>query len=50
MESLSQTFDLWTSKSETILVIGDLNILIDDSNMIHFCKSYNLKCLIKVPT
>ena len=35
---------------ENILVIGDLNISMEDNNMRHFWESYNLKSLIKVPT
>ena len=41
---------LYTSKFENIPVIGDLNISINDNKMKHFCESYNLKSLIKVPT
>ena len=32
------------------MVIGDLNISMEDYNMKHFCESYDLKSLIKVPT
>ena len=42
--------DLYTSKLENIPVIGDLTISINDNKMKHFCESYNLKSLIKVPT
>ena len=42
--------DLYTSKFENIQVIGDLNISIEDNNMRHFCVSFHLKSLIKVPT
>ena len=31
-------------------MIGDLNISIEYNNIRHFCESYNLKSLIKVPT
>ena len=50
LESLSRNLDSCTSKFENILVIGDLNISMEDNNMKHFCESYNLKSLIKVPT
>ena len=50
LESLSRNLDLYTSKIENILVIGDLSISIEDDNMENFCQSYNLKSLIKVPT
>ena len=49
LESLSQNLDLYTSKFENILVIGDVNISVEDNNMKNFCQSYNLKSLIKVP-
>ena len=50
LESLSRNLDLYTSKFENVLAIGDLNISMEDNNMRHFCKSYNLKSLIKVQT
>ena len=50
LESLNRKLDLYTLKLENILVIGDPNISIEDNNMKHFCESYKLKSLIKVPT
>ena len=50
LESLSWNLDFYTSKFENILMIGDLNISMENNNMRHFCESYNLKSLIKVPT
>ena len=50
LESLSRNLDLYTSKFQNILVIGDLKISMEDNNMKHFCESYNLESLIKVPT
>ena len=50
LESFSRDLDLYTSKFEKILVIGIVNISMEDNNMRHFCESYNLKSLIKVPT
>ena len=50
LESLSWYLDLNTSKFENILVIGDLNISMENNNMKHFCESCNLKSLIKVRT
>ena len=39
LESLSRNLDLYTSKFENILVIGDLNISMEDNNMRYFCES-----------
>ena len=50
LESLSRNLGLPTSKFGDILVIGDLNILMENNNTRNFCESYNLKILIKVPT
>ena len=50
LESLSRNLDLYSSKFENILAIGDLNISMEDNNMRHFCENYNLKSLIKVLT
>ena len=50
LESLSWYLDLHTSKFENILVIGDLNIFMENNNMKHLRESCNLKRLIKVRT
>ena len=36
LESLSRNLDLYTLKFENILVIGDLNISMENNNMRHF--------------
>ena len=50
LESLCRNLNLCTLKFENVLVIGSLNISMDDKNMNNFCESYNLKRLIKVST
>ena len=50
LESLSRNLHSCTSKFENILMIGDLNISMQDNNIKHLCESYNLKSLTKVPT
>ena len=50
LESLSGSLKSYTSKFENILVIGVLNISVEENNMKYFCESYNLKSLMKVPT
>ena len=47
VESLTRNLELYTSKFQNILVIGDLNGSIEDNNMRHFWESCNL---IKVST
>ena len=43
--SLDILFSIWT-----FIVMGDLNVEVENRDMEEFCKNYNLKSLIPVPT
>ena len=42
--------DLYSSKYEKILILGDFNVEIEEVNMKSFCENYDLESLIKQPT
>ena len=50
LNTISANLDLYSSKYEHFLVMGDFNVEIDDKFMSNFCESYNLSSLIKEPT
>ena len=41
---------LCSSKFENFIVLGDFNVGMHNSDMMGFCDTYDLKCLIKEPT
>ena len=50
LTALRNPLDLQSSKYEKILILGDFTVEIEEENINSFCKSNNLKCLIKQPT
>ena len=49
-KGLSKNLNIYSSKYENFIVIGDFNTEMTDSYMEELCASYNLKNLIKQPT
>ena len=47
---LSKYLDLYSSKYENVLILGDFNADIEEKHVKCFCDNYNLKSLIKQPT
>ena len=47
LNTTSANLDLYSSKYEYIIVIGDFNVEVNEKFMSNFCESYNLSSLIK---
>ena len=50
VDALSKYLDLYPSKWEKVLILGDFNAAIEEKYMKCFCDNYNLKSLTKQPT
>ena len=50
LELISGTLDIFTTKYENILLLGNFNACTDDETMKSFCSSYDLHSLIKQTT
>ena len=50
LEVLGRDLDLYSSRYENIIVLGDLNVEKTDPSLDEFCVRYNLRSLIKEPT
>ena len=50
LDTLRKSLDLYSAHYENIILIGDLNVSIDDPHMESLCESYRFKSLIKDPT
>ena len=50
LTALKNSLDLPSSKYEKMLILGDFNVEIKETNMKSFYENYNLKRLIKQPT
>ena len=50
LDALSKYLDLYSSKYEKVLILGDFNAGIEEKHMKCFYDNYNLKSLIKQPT
>ena len=50
LNTISANLDLYSSKYEYIIVIGDFNVEVNDKFMSNFCESNNLSSLIKEST
>ena len=50
LNTISANLDLYSSKHEYIIVIGDFSVEVNDKFMSNFCESYNLSSLIKEST
>ena len=47
---LSKNTDLYLTKSDHLLFLGDFNAGVEDSSVKNFCSSYNLTSMINRPT
>ena len=47
---LSKNIDLYLTKSDHLLFLGDFNAGVEDSSVKNFCSSYNLTSMINRPT
>ena len=50
LTALKNSLDLTSSKCEKMLILGDFNVEIKETNVKSFYQNYNLKRLIKQPT
>ena len=50
LEVLSEFLDFYSSSYSSIIILGDFNVCVEEARMATFCKSYDLKSLIKQPT
>ena len=48
--ALSQSMDLFTTKYERLLLLGDFNAGMEDLSIKRFCNSFNLMSMINKPT
>ena len=48
--ALSKSIDLFTSKYDSLLFLGDFNAGVEDTSVKNFCRSYNLTSMINKPT
>ena len=46
----TQSLDMYSSQNEHFIVLGDFNVEMKNRDMEEFCKDYNLKSFIQVPT
>ena len=50
LPALSLSLDISSSQYEHFIVLGDVNVEVENRDMEEFCKNYNQKSLIRVPT
>ena len=50
LSALNVILDIYSSQYEHFIVMGDFNVEVENRDMEEFCKNYNLKSLIPVPT
>ena len=50
IEALSKSLDIYTSKYERLLFLGDFNAGMEDSSLKLFCSNYSLTSMINKPT
>ena len=50
LSALSKTTDVYTSKYDNLLFLGDFNAGIEDTSVRDFCRNYNLTSMINKPT
>ena len=48
--ALSKSIDVFTSKYDNLLFLGDFNAGVEDTSVKNFCRSYNLTSMINKPT
>ena len=50
LDVLRRSLGLYSTKYDNLMVIGDLNVEVNQECMKFFCETYDLSSLIKVPT
>ena len=50
LEHLRKRLNLYSAKSENIILLGDFNVSPEVSHIETLCESYGLRNLVKVPT
>ena len=50
LAELSKNTDLYLTKYDQLLFLGDFNAGVEDSSVKNFCSSYNLTSMINRPT
>ena len=50
LESLSRNLDLFSSKYDNVLVVGDFNVSVEEANIKNLCEHFSLKNLLKDST
>ena len=50
LSELSRNTDIYLTKYDQLLFIGDFNAGVEDASMKNFCSSYNLRSMINKPT
>ena len=50
LADLSKNTDLYLTKYDQLLFLGDFNAGVEDSSVKNFCSSYNLTSMINRPT
>ena len=50
LAELSKSTDLYLTKYDQLLFLGDFNAVVEDSSLKNFCSSYNLTSMINRPT
>ena len=50
LDRISQSLDVFSSKYERFLLVGDFNVAVEETHMKSFCENYALTNLIRQPT
>ena len=50
LSALSVSLEIYSSQYEHFIVLEDFNVEVENGNIDEFCKNYNFKKLIRVPT
>ena len=50
LSALSVSLEIYSSQYEHFIVLEDFNVEVENGNIEEFCKNYNFKKLIRVPT
>ena len=50
LRALSETLDIYSSRYNNFIILGDFNIEMKEQQIEAFCDNYGLKSLIRQPT
>ena len=50
MQNWVKKIDLYLTKYDQLLLLGDFNARVEDSSVKNFCSSFSLQCMINKPT